>query len=191
MLRFGGKEVENLDNAVYKYKLTRRIFEGWKYIEAHPECVNKLSRQAAIDAVCLNNFHDITLVGGEPYTKGYRDGVLTKENDCIENIMNLPSAQSESEDTTFWKNRAREYEEKAKKLIDEMARGVKIDSVALTEGGIVIKYKQPGTWRRISTQAALCSCCGMAVNAKMAKQFRYCPFCGARMEEEDGNRKEL
>ena len=54
-----------------------------------------IKRQAAIDAVCLNNYRDITLVNGNPYTRGYRDGVLAKENDCIENIMNLPSAEPE------------------------------------------------------------------------------------------------
>lgn len=56
---------------------------------------NLIERQAAIDAVCLNNYRDITLVNGNPYTRGYRDGVLAKENDCIENIMNLPSAEPE------------------------------------------------------------------------------------------------
>ena len=40
-----------------------------------------------------------------------------------------------------------------------------------------------GEWRDISGQAVLCSCCGRASNAKQAKTFSYCPYCGARMEE--------
>lgn len=37
-----GKEMQWSSDTLYKYKLKRPIFEGWQYIDAHPECVNKL-----------------------------------------------------------------------------------------------------------------------------------------------------
>ena len=40
-------------------------------------------------------------------------------------------------------------------------------------------------WSQISIQAALCSKCGRAVNVKQAKEFRFCPYCGTRMDGVD------
>ena len=38
-----GKEITQLSpDTLYKYKLRQGMFEGWKYIDAHPECVSKL-----------------------------------------------------------------------------------------------------------------------------------------------------
>ena len=37
-----GKEMQWSPNTMYKYKLRRSMLEGWQYIDAHPECVNKL-----------------------------------------------------------------------------------------------------------------------------------------------------
>lgn len=37
-----GKEMEWSPNTMYKYKLRRSMLEGWQYLDAHPECVNKL-----------------------------------------------------------------------------------------------------------------------------------------------------
>lgn len=42
--------------------------------------------------------------------------------------------------------------------------------------------QQAAHWSTVSGQAALCSCCGRASNAKQAIQFAYCPYCGAKME---------
>lgn len=50
-------------------------------------------RQDAIDAALAKNPHDITFIDGESYIKGFRDGYMAKENDCIENIANLPSIE--------------------------------------------------------------------------------------------------
>ena len=37
-----GKEMQWSSKTMYKYKLRRSMLEGWQYIDAHPECVNKL-----------------------------------------------------------------------------------------------------------------------------------------------------
>lgn len=83
-------------------------------------------------------------------------------------IKKLPSAQpeqSESEYITFWEKRAREYEEMVLKLTDEMARGIKIDSVLITEEGVVFKKEKPEQrWIPCKTalpekgQYVLCQC---------------------------------
>ena len=65
------------------------------------------------------------------------------EDVCKTTANELPSAQPESENITFWEKRAREYEEMVLKLTDEIARGIKIDSVLITEEGIVFKNGKP------------------------------------------------
>lgn len=82
-----------------------------------------ISRQAAIDAATYGN----------PQTAWQR----------IEALPSAQPEQSESENITFWEKRAREYEEMVLKLTDEMARGIKIDSVLITEEGIVFKKEKP------------------------------------------------
>lgn len=37
-----GKEMQLSPDVMYKYKLRRGMVGCWKYIDAHPECVNKL-----------------------------------------------------------------------------------------------------------------------------------------------------
>lgn len=43
-----------------------------------------------------------------------------------------------------------------------------------------------GRWSDISGQACLCSVCGRPQNYKQAKGWRYCPMCGAIMNEGGG-----
>ena len=45
------------------------------------------------------------------------------------------------------------------------------------------QQERKGKWSQVSGQATLCSCCGMASNAKQARNWRYCPHCGAEMED--------
>lgn len=45
------------------------------------------------------------------------------------------------------------------------------------------QQEQTGRWSQVSGQATLCSCCGRASNAKQARNWNYCPYCGAKMEE--------
>lgn len=46
-----------------------------------------------------------------------------------------------------------------------------------------VRSQRTGRWSQVSGQATLCSCCGRASNAKQAKTWNYCPYCGAKMEE--------
>lgn len=66
---------------------------------------------------------------------GYIAGLVIKQ-------PTIQSEQLESDDVTFWKKRAKEYEEMVGELTAEMARGVKVDSVLLTEEGIAFKKKK-------------------------------------------------
>lgn len=45
------------------------------------------------------------------------------------------------------------------------------------------QQEQTGRWSQVSGQATLCSCCGRASNAKQARNWSYCPYCGTKMEE--------
>ena len=45
------------------------------------------------------------------------------------------------------------------------------------------QQEQTGRWSQVSGQATLCSCCGRASNAKQARNYSYCPYCGTKMEE--------
>lgn len=45
------------------------------------------------------------------------------------------------------------------------------------------QQEQTGRWSQVSGQATLCSCCGRASNAKQARNWSYCPYCGKKMEE--------
>lgn len=40
-----------------------------------------------------------------------------------------------------------------------------------------------GKWSDISGQACLCSVCGRPQNYKQAMGWKYCPCCGAKMQE--------
>ena len=45
------------------------------------------------------------------------------------------------------------------------------------------QQERTGRWSQVSGQATLCSCCGRASNAKQARNWSYCPYCGEKMEE--------
>lgn len=48
---------------------------------------------------------------------------------------------------------------------------------------VVLKAEKKASWSQVSGQATLCSCCGRASNAKQARNWSYCPYCGTKMEE--------
>lgn len=114
-------------NGEVPMRLVRQAFE-----KLPESCEDTISRRAAIEWC-------------RPEDWGTPDERWRPESKYGAMIEALPSAQpeqSESEDITFWKKRAREYEEMVLKLTDEMARGIKIDSVLITEEGIVFKKKK-------------------------------------------------
>lgn len=67
----------------------------------------------------------------------------------------------------------------------------KYDGAAFRQGEIIgiiealppAQQEQTGRWSQVSGQATLCSCCGRASNAKQARNWSYCPYCGKKMEE--------
>ena len=93
-----------------------------------------ISRQAAIDAAALS---------AAEWDGMYVQDINGRIREALEKLPPAQPEYLESEDVTFWKKRAKEYEKMAEELTDEMARGVKIDSVLLTEEGIVFKKKKP------------------------------------------------
>jgi hypothetical protein len=60
-----------------------------------------ISRKQAIDAV-LNNEHstDITLMG-DAFGKGYTEGYKEEQNNVLQYLADLPSAQPDSKETSF------------------------------------------------------------------------------------------
>lgn len=44
------------------------------------------------------------------------------------------------------------------------------------------QQERTGRWSQVSGQATLCSCCGRASNAKQARNWSYCPYCGGMMK---------
>ena len=129
-----------------------------------------ISRQATIDVMCELMHH---WFGGDP-----KDEIREIKRE-LEKLPSAQPEQSESEDITFWKKRAREYEEMVLKLTDEMARGIKVDSVLITEEGIVFKKKNPEQlwipWRWIP--------CGKCIHAD--GKHRWCKVLDRTINEDD------
>ena len=65
---------------------------------------------------------------------------------AVSELEALPSAQPEQSDTSeFWRKRADFYSDMCMNLIGEMGRGVKIESVKISENGIEFIKEQPPT----------------------------------------------
>jgi len=104
-----------------------------------------ISRQAAIDTLIRKM---------EPHNNG--DGTMTI---CImskelvrETLNDLPSVQQEhGDEASFWKKRAREYEDIIADLVTAQAKGIKLDSIEITGEGIIFKKSQSerktGKWK--------------------------------------------
>lgn len=107
------------------------------YIEQLPSAQQEQCKDAVSKASVLETYADLYDVFDD------NKGIQNELHKVFDRINNLPSAQPESEDITFWKKRAREYEGMIKELVDEMARGIKIDSVLITEEGVVFKKEKP------------------------------------------------
>ena len=63
---------------------------------------------------------------------------------ALSEAIQLASAQPEQGDEAiFWKKRAREYEDIVADFVAEQAKGIKFDSITITEEGITFKKSQP------------------------------------------------
>lgn len=93
----------------------------------------------------------------------------------------------QGDEAIFWKKRAREYEDIIAGFVAEQAKGIKFDSITITEEGITFKKSQPertGKWIRISPAKIYeCSICGKNVMTADIDEYHFCHGCGARMEE--------
>ncbi len=63
---------------------------------------------------------------------------------------------------------------------------------ALAEADVDILERPHGHWKRISERTHACSICGRRiwVYKENLPFVKYCPLCGARMDEEDTNANE-
>ena len=104
---------------------------------------------------------------------------LGTEDDFIRTLQ-----PEQGDEAIFWKKRAREYEDIIADLVAEQAKGIKFDSITITEEGITFKKPQPertGKWTYVTdgyVDYFKCDMCGKPVFADTP----YCPNCGARME---------
>ena len=123
---------------------------------------------------------------------------------ALSEAIQLASAQPEQGDEAiFWKKRAREYEDIIADLITAQARGIKLDSIEITEEGITFKKSQPertGKWihgrelaREMISDCIVairydgwrCSECDCLVEQERESLYKFCPNCGARMEDSE------
>ena len=102
---------------------------------------------------------------------------------ALSEAIRLASAQPEQGDEAiFWKKRAREYEDIIADFVAEQAKGIKLDSITITEEGITFKKSQPertGKWTYVTdgyVDYFRCDRCGKPVFADTP----YCPNCGER-----------
>ena len=100
-----------------------------------------IRRDDAIKAVLAKNPHDITFIEGKPYTKGFRDGYMTKENDCLENIANITSVEPNTGKWIFCHP---------------------------------LQSDDPGGY--------YCSECKTGDMGDFMLRYKYCPWCGVRMD---------
>ena len=93
-------------------------------------------RQAAIDAVAEGLKH-----------------TFVENQDIAEKLIGkLPSAQSEQSNALeFWRKRADYYSDLCMRLIAEMGKGVKIESVKISENGIEFIKEQPSVQPDLSS----------------------------------------
>lgn len=107
--------------------------------------------------------------------------------------MRKNEAEAEqSDEAIFWKKRAREYEDIIADFVAEQAKGIKFDSITITEEGITFKKSQPertGKWIRHPEQRNIyggktieCSECQTKYVVQHIEDEKYCRNCGARME---------
>lgn len=119
--------------------------------------MDPIDRQAAIDAV-------ISLC--DNCDSGYCGSCRVNypgEKDVKKVLEDLPSVRQEQSDTSeFWRKRADYYSDLCMRLIAEMGKGVKIESVKISENGIEFIKEQPSAqpetcayWDRESNLCAL------------------------------------
>ena len=79
-------------------------------------------------------------------------------------------------------------EQHDKEFIEGLFDGKKELRLILGEKEVLLApVKKRGTWSDISGQACLCSVCGRPQNYKQAMGWKYCPCCGAKMQEVEKN----
>lgn len=103
-----------------------------------------IDRQAAIDAVKKNTFR-LTFAEEQNCEGHVAWSANAVYSDVIEGaLLELPSAQPEQSDASeFWRKRADHYSDLCMRLIAEMEKGVKIESVKISENGIEFIKEQP------------------------------------------------
>ena len=159
-----------------------------------------ISRQAAIEYLVDNmNWYD-------------EDGYESDEDykrECITELINgVPSAQPEQSNASeFWRKRADYYSDLCMHLIAEMGKGVKIDSVKISESGIEFIKEQPsaqperkkGKWIERNPQNSdkcrliECDQCGFSHIVGFNVPYEhwienrnFCERCGANMRKGEG-----
>ena len=96
-----------------------------------------ISRQAAIDEL---NERQRKLI----YCFGFENDMVKMMNIAKGIVLAIPSAQSgQSNASEFWRKRADYYSDMCMNLIGEMGKGVKIESVKISENGIEFIKEQP------------------------------------------------
>ena len=140
-----------------------------------------ISRQAAIDA----------LKRAEALTRAFG------YHNVIDTIRELPSTQPEQSNASeFWRKRADYYSDMCMNLIGEMGKGVKIESVEISENGIEFIKEQPSAeperestkwiphksiFGGLGERVYTCNKCGYNIGFHVEN---FCPNCGARADGE-------
>lgn len=77
-----GKEMLLSTDAMYKYKLRKAILGGWRYIEAHPECVNRLcdTVEERREKAAMTNADKIRQISDEEMAEWITEYVLNMQN---------------------------------------------------------------------------------------------------------------
>lgn len=135
-----------------------------------------ISRQSAIEAL-----------GEEPEVWNDTDEEIATRNQWradVDAIKAAPSAESEQSNASeFWRKRADYYSDMCMNLIGEMGKGVKIESVKISENGIEFIKEQPSAEPEI-IRCKDCENWDTAWQNDYAPNYHYCPFVdGARRDD--------
>ena len=130
-----------------------------------------ISRTAAIDVVRKCRVIEVT--------PAY---ILIDKAEAVSKLVMLPRVQPEQSDTSeFWRKRADYYSDMCMDLIGEMGKGVKIESVKISENGIEFIKEQPSAQPEI----VRCKDCEYGEQDEVGRWF--CRSLGCQIGNEDGS----
>jgi hypothetical protein len=119
-----------------------------------------IDRQAAIEVIDA-------VFPVDPMKSEYAQGIACGAALAKTYVEQLPSAQLEqSNSSEFWRKRADFYSDMCMDLIGEMGKGVKIESVKISENGIEFIKEQPSAQPEWEELLVICDNCGHAIHVK-------------------------